>query len=180
MLQNKYLPVFHYVERHSVLVHALPQEIYPLVNDLDFRESRLIKFLFALRGMSSGMARKDGLLRNRFVELERIANEEIIIGLIGQFWRPTGNLQKFEPKQFADFQTNGFSKGTWNFRIIPQKNGMSEVETETRIYCLDEKTLKKFSRYWFFIRPFSGIIREEILKLIKKKAEQKSAVNMSN
>jgi hypothetical protein len=174
MLQNKYLPVYHYAERHTILIHKLPHEIYPLVDQLDFHESRLIRFLFALRGLPSIMVRKEGLIRNRFVELERVTNEEIIIGLIGQFWRPSGNLQKFEPHQFAGFQTNGFSKGTWNFKIIPQPDGTSEVETETRIYCLGENTKKKFSRYWLIIRPLSGIIRREILRLIKKKAEMLS------
>jgi hypothetical protein len=55
--------------------------------------------------------------------------------------------------------------------LIPQSETLTILETETRIQCLDKNALKKFSWYWFFIRPFSGMIRLQILKSIKRSAE---------
>ncbi|MFZ6010127.1 MAG: hypothetical protein ACOYXT_07225 [Bacteroidota bacterium] len=115
---------------------------------------------------------KKGLQQSHFVELEQCPNQELILGLVGQFWKLSGNLQAIEPAEFVAFRTAGFAKASWNFLLTPQANGTTLLETETRILCLDEKTRRRFSRYWFFIRPFSGIIRLQMLRLIRRKAEK--------
>ena len=91
-----------------------------------------------------------------------------IIGLIGQFWKANGNLQLFKPEDFIKWNKGGFLKATWNFELVPTGNG-TQVNTETRILCLGDNARQKFRRYWFFVRPFSGLIRKEILRGIKKK-----------
>ena len=106
-----------------------------------------------------------------FVILEHHPDKEIILGLIGQFWKTTGNIQRFSPENFIPFQDNRYTKATWSFEIIPNGNSSMKLETETRILCMDETDRKKFARYWFFIKPFSALIRIEMLKVIKKKAE---------
>ena len=111
-----------------------------------------------------------GLARARFTLLEANQNE-MIIGLIGQFWKPNGNLQSFNPEEFLDYESPGFSKATWSFKL-KSLDQTSILETETRIYCTDEKSRRRFRRYWFFIKPFSGVIRMEILRGIKAKAEK--------
>ena len=45
------------------------------------------------------------------------------------------------------------------------------LSTETRILCLGPKALKRFRAYWMVIRPFSGIVRKEWLRIAKKMAE---------
>ncbi|MCI0751668.1 MAG: hypothetical protein L0Y35_07510 [Flammeovirgaceae bacterium] len=173
MLQDKYLPQYHFDERHTLHIHAPAEKIFPTIEHLDFRRSFIIRLLFKLRGMPSAMLTTEGLERNRFFVLERVANEEIIIGLIGQFWKPSGNLQIFKPHEFIPFDKPGFAKGSWSFRLIASTHNTVELETTTRIQCTDESSRRKFSRYWFFIKPFSGLIRKEILKAIKVKAEMK-------
>jgi hypothetical protein len=34
--------------------------------------------------------------------------------------------------------------------------------------CLDESSRRRFRRYWLFIRPFSGLIRMEMLRVIRQ------------
>ncbi len=131
--------------------------------------SWIIRFLFALRGMPARMTTIRGLNKGRFITLELKENQEMIIGLIGQFWKASGNLQIFQPEDFTEWNKKGFLKATWNFELIPTTNG-TQVITETRILCLGDDAHRKFRKYWFFIRPFSGIIRKEILRGIKKKA----------
>lgn len=170
MLLNKYLPEFDFRERHSTKIFAKPEVIASFVERLDMRQSRIIRFLFRLRGMPSDMTGKAGFEKSRFIELERIENKEVIIGLIGQFWKPNGNLQLFCPEEFRKFSIDDFLKAVWNFEII-QLQDYCLLETETRIQCLGKNAKRRFSRYWFFIRPFSGLIRKEILKSIKRNAE---------
>lgn len=173
MLQNKYLPEFHFDEQHSIVIHAPADRIFPCLENIDFSGSRIVRILFWLRGLPEAMLTTAGLEHHRFYVLERVVNEEIIIGLIGQFWRPSGNLQVFKPYEFVPFDSPGFAKATWNFRIEAMAEG-SRLETVTRVYCTDNSTRRKFSPYWWVVKPFSGWIRMEILKAIKRKAEHGS------
>lgn len=176
MLQEKYLPVYHFDETHAIRIKASTEKIYPVIETLDFSRSVIIRLLFALRGMPASMMNTRGLEEHRFYTLERVLNEEIIIGLIGQFWKSSGNLQVFKPEEFTAFSTPGFAKATWSFRLVPEATGLTKVETITRIACTDEKSIRRFSRYWFVIRPFSGLIRMEMLRAMKRKLEQLNGV----
>lgn len=177
MLQDKFLPQFHYDETHQTTIEASVEKIFPTIEHLDFSQSKIIRFLFALRGMPSSMMNTDGLEKHRFFVLEKKVNQEIIIGLIGQFWKPNGNLQAFSPDEFIEFNKPGFAKATWSFSLIAN-DGHTQLETVTRIQCTDEYSRRRFSWYWFFIKPFSGLVRLEILKALKRKAENATILMM--
>jgi hypothetical protein len=172
LLLDKYLPDYHYSEKHEIGINAPAEKIYELVHNLDVSESRIIKILFALRGLPSRMLNKESMQKTRFIELERIENTEMIIGLIGQFWKPNGNLQEFEPSEFLNFNKTDFLKSVWNFHLIQKSPTVTVLSTETRIQCLGPYSKRRFSGYWFLIRPFSGLIRKEMLRAIKKKSER--------
>lgn len=107
-----------------------------------------------------------------FVILEHQPDQEIILGLIGQFWKTNGKIQPFEAEEFTSFNNPDYVKAVWNFKITPLDGNQVRLETETRIFCQDPNVRKNFGRYWFLIRPFSGLIRKEMLKIIKRKAER--------
>jgi hypothetical protein len=158
MLQDKFLPVFQFQEKHRIVIATPKELIYPLIENFDFRDSWLIKLLFTLRGLTDDMTVKKGLLRNKFIELER-NDDEVILGLVGQFWKPDGNLKDIAAADFTGFTKPGFLKATWNFVLIAQSPSQTILETETRIQGMDAMATRKFSLYWFVIKPFSGIIR---------------------
>lgn len=168
-LHERYLPNFTFREVHRITIAAPPEKVYHQVRHFEFKDLLVVRILFFLRGIPSRMMSLQGLDREKFRLLEEQLNHELIIGLIGQFWKPDGNLQQFEPAAFVTFQDDNFLKATWNFRLEPA-NGNTILETETRIYCPDERTRKKFRRYWFVVRPFSGWIRMEMLKAIRRKS----------
>lgn len=107
--------------------------------------------------------------------LDEKPNEEIVIGVVGKFWQLTGNIQHIPPDRFVKFEENGFAKAAWNFSLRSEATNKSILTTETRIRCTDESSRRKFKRYWAFIGPFSGIIRKEMLRVIKRDAEIKYA-----
>lgn len=82
---------------------------------------------------------------------------EIVLGLIGRFWRPTGGLVRFAPDEFTAFRRPGYAKAAWNFRVRRDGEGRVQVVTQTRVQATDEKSLKSFRRYWRVIGPFSGL-----------------------
>ncbi len=47
----------------------------------------------------------------------------------------------------------------------------SSLSTETRVHVADPPARRKFRRYWFVIRPFSGLIRILLLRAARRRAE---------
>jgi hypothetical protein len=173
-LHSKYLPVFDFNEIHQIRVKASRERIFASAQNLDFAKSRLINFLFFLRGIpASDVQGISSLQKMGFTVLEIIPQEEIIFGLVGQFWKPSGNIQMLSVDEFLTFKEKDFLKATWNFKIVPATSNQYEVVTETRIASHGDTAKKKFSLYWFFIKPFSGLIRMEMLRAIRTAAENR-------
>jgi hypothetical protein len=161
---DEYLPVFEHVEHHEMMMDSTPEQAYDALKKIDFSQSNLLKILFSLRGLKTGTFQD--LFKN-FVLLSEDPPKEIVIGIVGSPWKPTGNIIKVSKEQFIDFHTPGYAKAAWNF-AFEQKGTQTLVSTETRVVCTDRRSSLKFSIYWFFIRPFSGWSRREMLRLLKK------------
>ena len=173
MLHDNYLPEYHFNEKHSILISASPSRVYQEMITLEASQSWIVRLLLFLRGIPSGTSNgMEGWKSMGFVLLEHQLDREVILGLIGQFWKVNGKIQSCTADEFMKFNDPEFAKATWNFEIITHQQSQVVLETETRIYCVNEKAQKKFKRYWFFIKPFSGLIRIEMLKIIKRKAER--------
>ncbi|WP_306301746.1 phospholipase D-like domain-containing protein [Komagataeibacter kakiaceti] len=44
--------------------------------------------------------------------------------------------------------------------------------TETRVFCPTPAVLWRFAPYWYLIRPVSGLIRQRMLAMLRRQAEQ--------
>jgi len=148
-LIDKYLPEYTYNEYHQKLIHASAIKSFLATKDLDMRKSFISKFLFKLRRLPSHDLYLQGFLRNMcFVYKEE------------------------EPfKEFVIEASQPGLKMYWNFYFKEIGENITMVSTETRILCLTKKSKILFSLYWFFIKPFSGLIRIEMLRLLRKKVE---------
>jgi hypothetical protein len=172
MLQDKYLPKFHFQSAHTIQVNVPVEGIYPLLSNLKFKHSGITYWLMKLRGMNPPEYFSTQWFEDsHFVKLEETQNQEVILGIIGQPWKLVGNLQKFQPHEFIPFNNSEFIKATWSFEVVRLET-QTVIKTETRILCGSEHVRRRFGRYWFFIKPFSGLIRRDILKSIKKEVEQ--------
>ena len=96
--------------------------------------------------------------------------EEIVLGIMGRFWTPTGHVVAAEPARFRSAPPPGLAQGFWNLRVEPTAGG-TLLSTETRVRCGDPDTRRRFLRYWRVIRPGSGLIRRSLLRRIKSSAE---------
>ena len=175
MLLEKFLPEYNFSERHSVFISAPASIVSAQIIELNVSDSWIIRALLTLRGIPRKTSTSiEGWKKMGFVILEYQTDQEIILGLIGQFWKASGKIQPFVAEEFISFNNPEFVKAVWNFKIVPLGENQLQFETETRIFCPDPAVRKKFGRYWFFIKPFSGLIRIEMLKIIKRKAELSS------
>ncbi|MDT4967584.1 MAG: hypothetical protein QOJ64_2321 [Acidobacteriota bacterium] len=172
MLIDDFLPKFDVREHHSVKVKAPVDQVYRTMSDLDLSHARLSMFLFRLRGMCGAPAfNLDELLKMGFIRLGNEPNEELLLGLVGRFWTPSGGIRRLDAEGFRSFDEPGYARAVWNFSLT-EHTAYTTLETETRVQCTDDSSRKRFLRYWRIVGRFSGLIRRDILSSIKRSAEK--------
>ncbi len=167
MLINKYLEKFDFTEYHEITIEAAPDKIYTIIKELDFTKSRIVNFLFRLRGLPKAMRNLDGFIKIGFIFLEEVKNEEFVLGFLAN----KRGLRIVSPEEFINFAQPGFVMAAWNFHLAQVDEENTLVSTETRILGTNRAAKRFFSLYWFFIYPFSALIRKILLKMIKHEVE---------
>ena len=181
MLLDELMPRFDYSEYHELRIDASPDAVWQALRMVDFGRLPISRILTTLRGMRL-LARRRGTADGRsamtFDSISRFGfrrvgqtDDELVLGLLGRFWTPAGGIRDFDPERFATIDEPGLAKAAWNFRTI-QSGAATLLSTETRVLCGDERSRRSFGRYWLFIRPFSGVIRKEMLREVKRGAEK--------
>lgn len=184
MLIDSFAPNPDAVETHSIAINASSEQVYRALWTADLGGSIAIKILMGLRSLPAFVLhRSHARLRNPKITLQTIIEagfgvlvekpgEEIVLGVTGRFWRPTGNLSPFHRADFDQAVSQGFARGVWNFRVEQRDVDLTILSTETRVLCGDVASRRKFRLYWLFVRPFSGLIRRIMLKNVRKAAGQ--------
>lgn len=98
---------------------------------------------------------------------------EIVISAgLSQAWRLLGGLKppRLDAAALRAWSQPGWIKAGMEFRLQPTEEG-TLLSTETRVLATDPQSRRAFARYWFFIRPSSGAIRREVLKVVARRAE---------
>ncbi|MDQ6716912.1 MAG: hypothetical protein M3Z17_01050 [Gemmatimonadota bacterium] len=181
-LLDHYMPEYDKSEHHSISIDAPPDATYQALLSAPIGSSIRVQVLLRLREFPSRLSGRHcdddvnprtasvlDLVGNGFFLVDEQPGREIILGKLGQFWRPRGgSAPKYETID-APLEP-GTAAALWNFRVARNGAG-SVVHTETRIRCADDSARRSFSRYWFLIAPFSGFIRKQMLKSIRDAAE---------
>ncbi len=170
-LLDEFLPSYHFSERHGVEVSALPDRVFASVMTCDLTQSPVVKWLFQLRRLPWDDVTIDGLERIGFRTLGARQGREVVMGLVGRFWTLSGGILPIHADEFVRFDSPGYAKAAANFRLQPMGNGRTGLTTETRIWCTSPRSRILFGFYWAGVRPFSGLIRREWLRCVKRRAE---------
>ena len=109
-----------------------------------------------------------------FGRLEEAPPREIVLGVAGRFWRPTGNVQPFRRQDFDGPVGRGLARAVWNFALRDTGDGHTLLSTETRVVCGDAASRRKFRLYWRVVGPFSGLIRRSMLRAIRREVARLS------
>ena len=183
MLIDSFAPNPDAVETHCIVINASAQEVNSALWTADLGGSVIIKLLMGLRSLPEFILRRGCVPpRKRAITWQTVVDsgfgilanepEEIVLGVTGRFWRPTGNLSPFKREDFDRPVPPGLGRGVWNFSLREDRSGRTVLSTETRVVCGDDMSRRKFRVYWFFVRPFSGVIRRLMLRAVKKAADQ--------
>ena len=183
MLINSFAPNPDAVETHSVTINASREEVYEILWTADLGGSLLVKILLVLRSLPGFFSRGfrelprnekftlQTLIDSGFGVLAEKPEEEIVLGVSGRFWRPIGNLSPFRREDFDGPVPEDFARVVWNFSIEESSTGETILSTETRVTCGDHASRRKFRAYWFFVRPFRGLIRRLMLRAARLACE---------
>lgn len=175
MLIDEYLKDFDFKEYDELKVKGTPEEIYTSMLKTSLNKSLLIKLLFCLRGMPNPLGQIKDMDKLGFIKLDEIINEELLFGRVTTSPTFSDCNPDISSRQFKLNSSRGIIKAVINFRTVQIEEDETLVSTETRVLCSDKKTRNKFSIYWFFISPFSRLIRHLMLKQIR---EQCSSVQL--
>ena len=180
---ERLMPTYDRNEVHETLVHAPRARVMQAVRDVTPAEIRFFGLLTWLRGFRRRRLRAMGLTeRDRDLPLLEVARRggfvelpggdgEIVLGVIGRFWRPSGGRAEFaDVAGFESFAAPGFAKALIDFRVWETPDGC-RLRTETRIRGVDAAARRAFKTYWFVIHGGSALIRRMWLRAVRRRAE---------
>ncbi|XAZ82172.1 hypothetical protein A6C57_27995 (plasmid) [Fibrella sp. ES10-3-2-2] len=174
MLIDKYLPAYDFNELHSITVKATATGIYDKMLGCNVSRSFLIRFLFRVRGMSKPLRAIEQLTSLGFIKLDEQPGKEIVYGMITT--SPTFDCcqPNFPPASFNQYTSASIIKAVINFQLQEQNNSTHIISTETRVWCGSSQMRARFRWYWFFVKPFSQLIRRSVLKQMKAQISKAS------
>jgi hypothetical protein len=169
---DEFLSTYDVESQHSTEIAASASDVYQATRTVDLSTSWIVRSLFRLRGLPTTGLTLDGLRKIRFLPLLEQPPDGFVLGIVGQFWSPSGHLLAFEPGSFAELQQPGYAKAIWSFDVSPISESTCRLRTVTRVACPDPTSRRRFRLYWSLVGPFSGIVRREILRIVKRTCEQ--------
>jgi hypothetical protein len=187
MRLNEFLPSHEFREIHKVTVNAPPERVFAALKELTIDEiSPFVFLLLNIRALPARLLGKqfagsfqsgpflEQMYKGGFIPLAEEPNREIVFGLVGQFWKPSGGVEPNVPDAaaFLAFNDPAFAKVAANLAVSVDKLGRTHCSTETRIHVPEPSTRRKFAFYWRIISLGSAFIRVLWLRAIKCKAEK--------
>lgn len=181
------MPRYDVASAHQIAVYSTPQQAYDAFLRITPAELPLARMLFAVRSLPGKLRRRNPMpagtsepmlrqmQRAGFVVLAEEPGREIVIGAIGRFWRLSEPLQRgIDADRFSAPPESGLARAVMNVSIEAGGSGCV-VRTETRVALPDDETGRRFRRYWRVVGPGSALVRRDILRAVKKRAENDSS-----
>jgi hypothetical protein len=184
-LIDAFLPHYDVISRDAVIIRASAARVYACLKTADMNASLMIRTLFAVRGHYRGaLAQRtvgspraqrrpltlNTLAQSGFVLLGERPGDEVVLGMIARPWMPRYEMRHVEASAFTSFAEPGFAKIVWSFKL-DEADGI-RLSTQTRVRCLDRASLVRFRLYWAFAGPFSGLVKRELLRLVRECAQR--------
>jgi hypothetical protein len=181
------LPVHRHRERHTTQIAAAPEPVWHALQTVSNGELRLTRLLTGIRALPQRLSGGDppggGLPADRgFLEafMERGYRElrvdppwTLVAGNAGQPWRLRGgeSADTVDLDGFRAFARPGFVLIVTSFELEALGDG-TRLSTETRVQPTDAAAARAFRPYWWAIRAGSGLIRHDMLRAVRRRAER--------
>jgi len=195
MLIDRYLPTFDATQIEHIVIDADLETAWAALRDLDLLRvhTPLLDAAMFARGVPIKVASwfgptstpaalpaqlrltGDSVEMQGWLPLGQLAGREIALGAIGRFWRP--NIEWYDvttmtPEQFAAFDSPGWGRIAANFSLRPYGKHRTLASYEARTAVIGSDAARRFTRYWWMVRPFVGHIMRATLDTLRKTAER--------
>jgi len=187
LLMDQFLPRYDFAVVHADVFRASPAQCYGAASELDLFQAPLVRALLGIRALPQRVV---GTLRGRgkttpleasrrtfrfkdmvglgWTLLGETPGVEMVLGQVSRPWKAVAASTDAPttPEQFTSFDEPGFAKIAASLGIDPYGNDSSILTMETRVAITDDKSRRRFRRYWLLIGPFSSLIRRMALRLL--------------
>lgn len=194
-LIDQQMPRYDYRDAYQVVVMAPPETVWDAVMQLDFLKLPLIRALFAIREfpvrtwrhLTSGpplAAAPNATLANLsalggFTVVAERPGREIVLGAVGQPWRPDYAPTPITASAFASFDQPGFVKIAWSWMVKPLGSGQTLLVVEWRTQHSSDEARSHFRRYWAIVSRGVRLLARLGLARIKSDCEQESPMTIT-
>lgn len=170
------LPRARFSERHSLVIDNPPEQVWSALTDVRWRDLRvstplmLIRSLGRFRGGAGQRLLDPGPVSVMRLDRRRYA----AAAAIGRPWRldPERGPEPTDLQGLLDFDEPGWLKYGMDFTLQELAAGRTRITTTTLCEPTDDSARRRFRPYWTFIRPFSGLMRRDMLHTISRRAGQ--------
>ena len=173
-LLHQVMPEFDFGNRHEIVVAAPLARVSEAAEAYRPDSSPLFSVLFWLRGLGKAPGTlRASMSASGFTLLGERPGEEIALGNTGRFWAldERGSMRSVRDRQaFVDFNRPGWAKAAVSLRFEALSETATRISTETRVQCADAAAYRRFALYWALIRPFSGWLRHDMLRGVRRHA----------
>ena len=168
---DKLLPRFQFRERHHTFAAAGTDAVFAAVERVDLSDSSVARLLQALWRIPARLFLKEVPDRSMsvrdFIPLAHRPPRYLVRGMVSGAGKRT-----WIPEEFVAYQGPGF-KLAWGYTVTAVGDNRARIDTETRVLCCDAATKRWFTLYWMIIRPWSGLIRRDLLRIARVAAERR-------
>jgi hypothetical protein len=181
------LPTHRHRERHATQIAAAPEAVWGALHAVSAGDLRLTRLLTTIRALPARLPGRrmpgGGLPADRgFIEafMERGYRElrvdppsTLVAGAAGQPWRLRGGetADVVDLDGLRAFARPGFVLIATSFEL-EGVGDRTRLSTETRVKPTDAAAARAFRPYWWAIRAGSGLIRRDVLRAVRRRAER--------
>jgi hypothetical protein len=170
------LPGAAHRTRYATTVRATPEATWAALHEVTAGELPLTRLLLAVRtgrrpdGDDLARPVLERFLRSGFTVLREQPPGLLVLGTTGRPWRLRGAELRAPagPAEFAAFDEPGCVRIAMSFEL----SGRTRMATETRVSPTDARASRAFRRYWALVRPGSDLVRLDVLRAIRHRAER--------
>ncbi len=200
MLADEFLPVYDVSDEVATVVEADAQTTWDALMDADLievgRRRPLVALLGAVRvlpdlvwqrlhGEHPPSAPERLTLRDTtklpmngggWLLLGEQPPQEIVLGLVGRFWRPVIEYAELEPGAFKDWAEPGFGKTVYALGTRRLQEERTLLWAMMRTATTDEHARTWFRRYWTLgVGSGAHVLVHSLLDLVREDAERRAA-----
>ena len=170
------LPHAEFTEHHDLVVEAPPPVVWDALRATRWSDLRVSLPLLAVRGLGLRVPDDDrGLLVGPGGPTPLVLLDEpryAVGASVAQPWRARPELGPgiSSLEDLAAFDRPDWLRMGMDFTLHPLPGDRTRLATSTLCEPTDATAARHFARYWRIIRPFSGLIRMDMLRAVARRA----------